>query len=161
MLRGVYPAISGASAFTITMKSPLTKTVLLYGILLAFLSVLLPYMKFHFFIRELTIEFYVGCIALVFTSLGIWMGSKLVRKKPTEHEPFVFNEAARQHLGITAREIEVLQLISSGHSNQEIAEHLFLSLHTVKTHVSRLLSKLEATRRTEAIKKARSLQLIP
>jgi DNA-binding NarL/FixJ family response regulator len=143
------------------VKSPLTKTVLLYGILLACLSYLLAYMKFHYFIRELTIEFYVGFIALVFTSLGIWMGSKLVRKKPAEHEPFAFNEAARQHLGITAREIEVLELMSAGHSNQEIAERLYLSLHTVKTHVSRLLSKLEATRRTEAIKKARSLRLIP
>lgn len=143
------------------MKSSLTKIVLLYGILLALLCYLLAYLKFNFLIRELSVEFYVGVVALAFTSLGIWMGSKLVRKKVARQEPFIFNEAARQHLGITAREIEVLELMSGGYSNQEIAGRLYLSLHTVKTHVSRLLSKLDATRRTEAIKKARSLQLIP
>lgn len=143
------------------MKLSLAKVILLYGILLALLGFFLAALKYNFLIRELAIEFYVGIVALAFTSLGIWMGSKLVRKKSVEYEPFVFNEAARQELGITAREIEVLQLMSGGHSNQEIAEQLFLSLHTVKTHVSRLLSKLDATRRTDAIRKARSLQLIP
>jgi NarL family two-component system response regulator LiaR len=143
------------------MNSSLTKTVLLYGILLALLSYLLAYLKFNYLIRELSVEFYVGVVALTFTSLGIWVGSKFVRKRTATNEPFVFNEAAREHLGITARELEVLQLMAGGHSNQEIAERMFLSLHTVKTHVSRLLSKLEATRRTDAIRKARSLRLIP
>jgi DNA-binding NarL/FixJ family response regulator len=143
------------------LKSPATKTILLYGILLALLSYLLAYLKFNFLMRELSVEFYVGVVALTFTSLGIWMGSRLVRKNAAANEPFVVNEAARQELGITAREIEVLQFMAGGHSNQEIAERLYLSLHTVKTHVSRILSKLEATRRTDAIRKARSLRLIP
>ena len=143
------------------MKTTLTRTVILYGLLLAGLSYLLAFVKFKFLIRELSVEFYVGIVALVFTVLGVWMGSKLMRKKREPTEQFAMNESARDHLGITTRELEVLTLMSAGHSNEEIARQLFLSLHTVKSHVSHILSKLDATRRTQAIEKARSLRLIP
>ena len=145
----------------ISMKAALTKTVVLYGVLLAGLAYLLSLIKFKFLIRELSVEFYVGMVALVFTALGVWMGSRLVRKKREPVEQFVMNESARAHLGITSREIEVLALMSAGHSNEEIARRLFLSLHTVKSHVSHILSKLGVSRRTQAIEKARSLHLIP
>jgi NarL family two-component system response regulator LiaR len=143
------------------MKITLAKTVVLYGLLLAGLSYLLSLVKFKFLIRELSVEFYVGLVTIVFTVLGVWMGSKLVRKKREPVEQFVMNESARAHLGITSREIEVLALMSAGHSNEEIARRLFLSLHTVKSHVSHILSKLNVSRRTQAIEKARSLHLIP
>jgi NarL family two-component system response regulator LiaR len=143
------------------MKITLAKTVVLYGLLLAGLSYLLALIKFKFLVRELSVEFYVGLVAIVFTVLGVWMGSKLVKKKREPVEQFVINESARAHLGITSREIEVLALMSAGHSNEEIARRLFLSLNTVKSHVSHILSKLEVTRRTQAIEKARSLRLIP
>ena len=143
------------------MKTALTKTVVLYGALLAGLSYLFSLIKFKFLIRELSVEFYVGIIALVFTALGVWMGSKLMRKNREPMEQFVMNESAREHLGITSREIEVLALMSVGHSNEEIAHRLFLSLNTVKSHVSHILSKLDVSRRTQAIEKARSLRLIP
>ena len=145
----------------ISMKIALAKTVVLYGFLLAGLSYLLSLIKFKFLIRELSVEFYVGIVALVFTALGVWMGSRLVRKKRESVGQFVMNESARAHLGITSREIEVLALMSAGHSNEEIARRLFLSLHTVKSHVSHILSKLDVSRRTQAIEKARSLRLIP
>jgi len=145
----------------ISMKTALTKTVVLYGALLAGLAYLLSLIKFKFLIRELSVEFYVGIVALVFTALGVWMGSRLVRKKRESVGQFVMNESARAHLGITSREIEVLALMSAGHSNEEIADRLFLSLHTVKSHVSHILSKLDVSRRTQAIEKARSLRLIP
>jgi len=138
----------------ISMRTALAKTVALYGLLLAGLSYLLSLIKFNFLIRELSVEFYVGTVALVFTALGVWMGSRLVRKKREHVERFVMNESARDHLGITNREIEVLALMSAGHSNEEIARQLFLSLHTVKSHVSHILSKLDVTRRTQAIEKA-------
>ena len=143
------------------MKIALAKIVLLYGLLLAGLSYLLALVKFKFLVRELSVEFYVGLVAIVFTVLGVWMGSRLVRKKREPVEQFVMNESARDHLGITGREIEVLALMSAGHSNEEIAHELFLSLHTVKSHVSHILSKLDVSRRTQAIEKARSLHLIP
>ena len=145
----------------ISMKIALAKTIVLYGFLLAGLSYLLSLIKFKFLIRELSVEFYVGIVALVFTALGVWMGSRLVRKKRESVGQFVMNESARAHLGITSREIEVLALMSAGHSNEEIARRLFLSLHTVKSHVSHILSKLDVSRRTQAIEKARSLRLIP
>jgi two-component system, NarL family, response regulator LiaR len=128
------------------MKIALVKTVVLYGLLLAGLSYLLSLIKFKFLIRELSVEFYVGLVALVFTALGVWMGSKLVRRKREPVEQFVMNESARDHFGITGREIEVLALMSAGHSNEEIATRLFLSLNTVKSHVSHILSKLEVIR---------------
>jgi two-component system, NarL family, response regulator LiaR len=143
------------------MKIALVKTVVLYGLLLAGLSYLLSLIKFKFLIRELSVEFYVGLVAVVFTILGVWMGSKLVRKKREPVEQFVMNENARAHLWITSREIEVLALMSAGHSNEEIAARPFLSLNTVKSHVSHILAKLEVTRRMQAIEKARSLRLIP
>jgi NarL family two-component system response regulator LiaR len=143
------------------VKIALTKTVVLYGLFLAGLSYLLALIKFKFLLRELSVEFYVGVVTIVFTALGVWMGSRLVRKKRGPVEQFVMNESARDHLGITAREIEVLALMSAGHSNEEIARQLFLSLHTVKSHVSHILFKLDVSRRTQAVEKARSLHLIP
>jgi len=143
------------------MKIALAKTVVLYGLLLAGLSYLLSLIKFKFLIRELCVEFYVGMVALMFTALGVWMGSRLVRKKREPVEQFVMNESARDHLGVTSREIEVLILMAAGHSNEEIAGKMFLSLHTVKSHVSHILAKLDVSRRTQAIEKARSLHLIP
>ncbi|MBM2841597.1 MAG: DNA-binding response regulator [Bacteroidetes bacterium] len=138
----------------------MVKTVVVYGLFLAGLSYLLALVKFNFLIRELSVEFYVGTVALVFTALGVWMGSRLIRKKSEPAGQFVMNESARDHLGITSREIEVLSLMAAGHSNEEIAGKMFLSLHTVKSHVSHILAKLEVTRRTQAIEKARSLRLI-
>jgi DNA-binding CsgD family transcriptional regulator len=143
------------------MKVALAKTVVLYGLLLAGLSYLLSLVKFKFLIRELSVEFYVSLVAIVFAILGVWMGAKLMGRKGELVEQFVMNESARAHLGITSREIEVLALMSAGHSNEEIARRLFLSLHTVKSHVSHILSKLDVSRRTQAIEKARSLHLIP
>jgi DNA-binding NarL/FixJ family response regulator len=143
------------------VKVSLSKTVLFYGLLLAALAYLFSFVKFKFLLQEWSVEFYVGLVALVFTSLGVWIGSKLMKNKTHPPPPFTLNEEARDYLGITSREIEVLTLMAAGHSNEEIARKLFLSLHTVKTHVSHLLAKLGVSRRTQAIEKARSLRLIP
>lgn len=79
----------------------------------------------------------------------------------TETAPFMANEAALKALGISKRELEVLELIALGLSNQEIADRLFVSLHTVKTHSSNILFKMDVKRRTQAIEKAKRLQIIP
>jgi|SRR5579859_204029 len=63
-------------------------------------------------------------------------------------------------LGLSQRELEVLQLIAEGLSNQEIAGRLYLSLNTVKTHSSRIFEKLDVRRRTQAVDKAKRLRLI-
>jgi DNA-binding CsgD family transcriptional regulator len=138
------------------------KTIFLYGIALAALTGLLKFIEYSFFVRDLSLEFYLGLVAVLFTGLGIWAGLRLTRKKAVLANPdFKRNESELQRLGISKREYEVLELIAQGLSNQEIAEKLFVSRNTVKTHSSNLFMKLEARRRTEAIRRAKELQLLP
>lgn len=138
------------------------RTIILYGLALAILVFLLNWLDYRFYIRDLAIEFYVGVLAILFTSLGVWAGLKLTRKKVVILSPdFVLNESELQRLGVSKREHEVLQLMAQGHSNQEIADKLFVSLNTIKTHTSNLFLKLEVNRRTQAIQKAKGLRLIP
>jgi DNA-binding NarL/FixJ family response regulator len=138
------------------------KTVVLYGVALAALLALLKFVQYRYIVRDLTIEFYVGIVAVLFTGLGIWTGLRLTRKKVMiVHPGFQRDETALERLGISKREYEVLELIAQGLSNQEIADKLFVSPSTVKTHSSNLFSKLHARRRTQAIRHAKELRLLP
>jgi len=138
------------------------KTIILYGLAMAVFIFLLKYLEYRLLIHDLSTEIYVGIIAIVFSVLGIWAGLRLTRKKViVTTGNFVFNENELLRLGISKREHEVLELIAQGLSNQEIADKLFVSLNTVKTHTSNLFLKLEVSRRTQAIQKAKGLQLIP
>ena len=138
------------------------RTVILYGLALASLVFLLKYFEYRLIVRDLSIEFYVGLVAIVFTGLGIWAGLRLTRRQVVTIGPeFILNQAELAQLGISKREHEVLALMAQGLSNQEIADKLFVSLNTVKTHSSNLFVKLNASRRTQAIQKAKELRLIP
>lgn len=154
------------------------KHILIYGVCGGLLILLLRLIEYRFLVIERSIEIYGGLIALLFASVGIWLGLKLTKKKETvvvkevpvkitvevpvpTREPFVLDQVKLQQLGITARELEILQLIAGGMSNREIAEKLFVSENTVKTHSSRLLDKLDAKRRTQAVQIAKELRLIP
>jgi two-component system, NarL family, response regulator LiaR len=138
------------------------KTILLYGIAMAALTGVLKFIEYRFFVHDLSLEFYLGTVAVLFTGLGIWAGLRLTRKKVIIANPeFKLNEPELQRLGISKREYEVLELIAQGLSNQEIAEKLFVSLNTVKTHSSNLFMKLDVRRRTQAIHRAKELGLLP
>lgn len=140
------------------------RTIIIYGISLAVLIFLLQYLKFKFFVRDLSIEFYVGILAIGFTALGIWAGLKLTTKKIVTVQvgpEFVLNETELQRLGISKREHEVLELMAQGLTNQQIADKLFVSVNTIKTHSSNLFLKLEVSRRTQAIQRGKELRLIP
>lgn len=143
------------------------RTILLYGLALAILIFVLKFVEYRFFVRDLSLEFYIGVIAVLFTGIGIWSGLKLTSKKvmmvpvSVPAVPFQVNEAELKKLGISKRENEVLELMAHGLSNQEIADKLFVSLNTVKTHSSNLFIKLETKRRTQAVQKAKALRLIP
>jgi DNA-binding CsgD family transcriptional regulator len=140
------------------------RTILIYGLAMAALIGLLKLVEYKYFIHDVPLEFYIGVVAVMFTGLGIWAGLKLTRPKVVEVEvngPFERDEVALKQLGISKREFEVLELIAAGHSNQDIADKLFVSMSTVKTHVSNVLAKLDASRRTEAIARAKVLRLIP
>jgi DNA-binding CsgD family transcriptional regulator len=138
------------------------KTILLYGIALAGLTAILKFIEYRFFIRDLSLEIYLGFVATFFTGLGVWAGRRLTRKKVIIANPdFKLNEIELRRRGISQREYEVLELIAQGLSNREIAKKLFVSLNTVKTHSSNIFMKLNARRRTEAIRRAKELQLLP
>jgi DNA-binding CsgD family transcriptional regulator len=151
------------------MKRQTLIHALIYGLSGGALIVLLRLIEFRFLVVEHSLEIYGGLIALLFAALGIWLGLKLTRKEivvqevpvPAAPEPFAVNEAQLKQLGITKRELEILELIAHGMSNREIAEKLFVSENTVKTHSSRLFDKLSAKRRTQAVQIAKENGLIP
>jgi NarL family two-component system response regulator LiaR len=148
------------------------KIVLVYGLLGGVLIAALKMVEYRFLVLEHSLEIYGGIVAVLFSTLGIWLGLKLtrtrevvvVREVPVEVRvagPFERNEARREQLGITPRELEILEAIAAGLSNREIAERLFVSENTVKTHAARLFDKLSARRRTQAIQLAKEAGLIP
>ena len=136
--------------------------ILIYGCGLAGLIFFLKFIEYKYFIRDFTTEVYIGIVAVLFTVVGVWVGSKLVKHKRIEKTTAVFkpDEEQIKKLGISKRELEVLELIARGLSNKEIGEKLFISIPTVKTHSSGLFVKLDVQRRTQAVKKARELKII-
>lgn len=138
------------------------RTVILYGLAMAVLLGLLKLVEYRYMVRDIPLEAYLGLVAFMFTGLGIWAGLRLTRPKIVEVSgPLELNEANLKRTGISNREYDVLELIAAGLSNQDIADRLFVSTSTVKTHVSNVLAKLDASRRTEAIAKAKQLRIIP
>jgi len=140
------------------------KIILLYGSALALLVFFLKYIEYQYLVRDLTLEFYLGVIAVLFTIVGIWVGLKITRKKVMATplgSDFIVNDNQLRQWGISKREHEVLALMAKGLSNQEIADKLFVSLNTVKTHSSNLFLKLDVKRRTQAVQKAKEFRLIP
>lgn len=143
------------------------RTVLIYGLLGGVLIVALQLIQYRFLVVEYSVEVYGGVLALIFASLGIWLGLKMTARRAEkevvvvrESRPFSVNQARLDQLGITPREHEVLTLIAAGLSTREIAEKIFVSENTVKTHSSRLLTKLHARRRTQAVQIAKDQGLI-
>ena len=143
------------------------RTVLIYGLLGGVLIVALKLIEYRFLVVEHSLEVYGGLVALVFSALGIWLGLKLTRPAEVtevvvvrDAQPFAVNEERMHALGITPREHEILTLMAAGLSNREIAEKLFVSENTVKTHSRRLFDKLSARRRTQAVQIAKQAGLI-
>lgn len=146
------------------------RTVLVYGILGGVLIAALKIVEYRFLVLEHSLEIYGGIVALLFSGLGIWLGLKLTRTRETVvvrevpvpvAGPFERNETRREQLGITQRELEILEAMAAGLSNREMAERLFVSENTVKTHTARLFDKLSARRRTQAVQRAKEAGLIP
>ena len=138
------------------------RTVILYGLAMAVLLSLLKLVEYRYMVRDIPLEFYIGAVAVMFTGIGVWAGLRLTRPKIVEVTgPFERDDAALKRTGLSNREYEVLELIAAGLSNQDIADWLYVSTSTVKTHVSNVLAKLDASRRTEAIAKAKELRIIP
>lgn len=147
------------------------KATILYSVSLAVLLFLLKWMELRFIIFDHSFEIYIGCIAVIFTALGIWLALKLAKPKietvvvekevhVARNEETALNTSLISELELSKRELEILELMAQGHSNGEIAAKLFVSLSTVKTHNQNLFAKLDVKRRTQAIEKAKRLNLI-
>jgi DNA-binding NarL/FixJ family response regulator len=145
------------------------KAVLLYGLCGGVLIAALRLMVYRFLVLEHSVEIYGALVASLFAGLGIWLGLGLTRRKEVvvvrevavPARPFALNDEKVRELGITPRELEILRLIADGMSTREMAESLFVSENTVKTHSSRLFDKLSVNRRTKAVQVGKSLGLIP
>lgn len=154
------------------------KATIIYSINLAFLLFLLKWLELRFIIFDHSFEIYAGVIAVIFTALGIWLALKLSKPKietvvleklvlsevevyVNRNENFVLNTSMVSKLELSKRELEILSLLAEGLSNQEIAEKIFVSLSTVKTHIQNLFEKLDVKRRIQAVEKAKRLNLIP
>ena len=154
----------------LAIHSPALKRVLLYGAIGGALIAVLKFIEYKHFVRAYPTEVYGGVVAVIFTAVGIYLGLKWTTAKEVvvvkevrvrEGGPFVLNEINLAELGLTAREHEILGLIAEGLSNREIAEKLFVSENTVKTHSSRLFDKMNVKRRVQAVQKGKDLGLIP
>jgi len=152
------------------MSPPLRRTVLLYGLLGGVLIAGLQLIEYRWLVVAHSVEIYAGLVAAVFAGVGIWLGQRLTRRTETvvvrevlveAPTSFVRDESRLASLGITPRELEILQLIAEGLSNREIAERVHVSENTVKTHSSRVFDKLGARRRTQAVQLGKELRLIP
>jgi DNA-binding CsgD family transcriptional regulator len=154
------------------------KQVLIFGLVGGVLVTLLQWTEFHFVVLEHSVAIYGVLIAILFAGAGIWLGTRLLAPRERIRERIVdriveisvpsaptpssaADDAVRERLGITPRELEVLELVARGLSNREIGETLFVSENTVKTHCSRAFDKLGARRRTEAVQRSKELGLLP
>ena len=147
------------------------KHVLLYGLAGGLLIALLKFIEFRYLVVEHSVEIYGGLIAALFAALGIWLGIRFTRAR--EHvvvrevvvrapeRAFVRDAIQVEALGLTPRELDMLEMVAAGLSNREIAEKGFVSENTVKTHLSRVFDKLGARRRTQAVQRGKELGLLP
>lgn len=150
--------------------APPVRRIILYGLAGGVLIALLKVLEYNYFVRAYPAEVYGGLVAVIFSALGIYFGLRMARAREVvvvkevrvpEGGPFVLDAEKLKALGITQREHEILGLIAEGLSNREIAERIFVSENTVKTHSSRLFDKLGVNRRVQAVQKGRELRLIP
>ena len=133
------------------------KTILVFSILIIALLVLFQLGKYNMMYGNLEIEMVVAIIAVIFFFIGIYINKRSLHKESSSYE---IDRERIKTLEISDREYEVLQLINKGLSNKEIGESLFLSESTIKTHVSSLLVKLNAKRRTQAVQIAKDYKII-
>ncbi len=145
------------------MKSGIFLYVLRFGALILGLLLAFKLSQYALFFPQRGSEWMIGLGGLVVLASGFLAARWLISTKPeyplVEESPAAV-EQKREALGISPREYAVLKALAQGHSNQEIANRLFIAESTVKTHVSRLLAKLEVKSRTQAVVKARQLGLV-
>lgn len=135
------------------------RVVALYALALAAVALALQWLHYQYAVRVIPTQWYILALVTGFTVLGVWIGRRLSGGTPPD--TFRRNDRALTALGITEREHEVLERLARGETNQQMADRLFVSPNTIKTHLKHLYTKLDVNRRTEALRRARELRLIP
>jgi DNA-binding CsgD family transcriptional regulator len=145
------------------------REIVIYGLGSGALIAALQLVEFRFLVVDRSVQTYGVLVAVLFAAAGVWLGKTIVRRPTVVVEevpvpvagPFVLDQARQRELGITPRELEILGLIAEGLSNRQIADRLFVSENTIKSHSSRLFDKLGAQRRTQAVHYGKAARLIP
>ncbi len=137
------------------------KTIVLYGLAIALILLVIQVFQYQLFVKYISFEVFIGILAMIFTVIGVWFGIRWTSPKKTtlaksSPKVLVFGDQLGSY-GLSKRETEILEQINLGKTNQEIADELFISLSTVKSHVSNLFSKLDVKNRVQAIQKAKEL----
>lgn len=141
------------------MVKGMSKTSIIYGVFLGLVLIILKTVEYKWLVRDIGQHLYVFIIALFFMILGIWFSFKVLPNK-RDNDSFEINEAAIKALGLSSRELEVLEKLEQGMTNQQIADTLFVSVNTIKTHLKNGFIKLEVSNRTEAVNKLKKLKII-
>ena len=136
------------------------RSILIYGLALGVILMLLKAIEYRYLVRGFSIDVYMGIMAIGFTALGIWIARQMRSNETDPRATIMPDTESIEALGLSDRELDVLKLIAKGCSNQEIADQLYISIHTVKTHSSNLYSKLDVKRRTQAVTRAKELGLV-
>lgn len=145
--------------------------VVFWGLIGGGLITVLKLIEYKHFVHAYPTEVYGGLLAVIFTVVGVYLGRlwargrevvvvKEVNRLPGDG-PFAPDSQKLEELAITRREHEILDLIAEGLSNREIAERIFVTENTVKTHAYRLFDKLGVRRRVQAVQRGRELGLLP
>ena len=146
----------------------MVRTTVIFGICVAILLIVMQWIEYSFFIRDISLEIYLGLVGIICLVLGVWMGKKYSDRVADEKsQPSVLHKGqaqptynAQNGFNLSPREFEVLVKIAEGHSYQEIADQLHVSLSTVKTHSANLFSKMDVQRRTQAVMLAQQKGLL-
>jgi DNA-binding CsgD family transcriptional regulator len=142
------------------------QVVIGFGLIILALLVLFQLAQYSYFRFNYGAEIWIGVFSIAFLAIGIFLSKRLFKTKPHIIEKqivvdnFTLDEKQLEKSGISKRELEILQLINEGLSNQQIAGKLFVSENTVKKHISNLFLKLDVERRTEAVKKAKEMRIL-
>lgn len=127
-----------------------------YGLLTAFLLGVYGLIEWAWVAVPEWRDAVVFLFALLFTGTGVWVGLRLSKVSAVD----VKSGPRATTADLSEREIEILQLIDRGLSNAEIAETLHISVSTVKSHNQNLFQKLDASRRTQAVQRAREVGIL-
>lgn len=132
------------------------KSYWIYGSLAGVLLLVLQVVHYRAMVRDIQLELFGVIVAVVFLGLGVFVGIQLYHRQQSAR----IDKSRAKALLLSTREVEVLALLAEGFSNQEIADRLFVSLNTTKTHLSNIYQKLNVSRRTQAVQKARELAIV-